>query len=110
MCRLGAMNTLGSGTATRSRSRMQTPSSHVFLYPRLLNTILKVGILAIVGALGMSLGSCSAPVAAIGMVGAGVGTGRLLNDFDDRVTHVLQNAAAAGSLLSSKAARDAQLL
>ena len=56
------------------------------------------------------LSSCSAPVAAIGVIGGGVATKFLLQDMDDRATHVVQNAAAAGSLVSSKAARDVQLL
>lgn len=47
--------------------------------------------------------------AAIGMVAAGVGAGKLLDSLEDRATHVLQNAAAAGSLVASKAARDVML-
>jgi hypothetical protein len=57
-----------------------------------------------------NLTSCSGSVAAIGLIGGGVATKFLLNDMDDRATHIVQNAAAAGSLVSSKVARDLQLL
>jgi hypothetical protein len=61
-------------------------------------------------ALVISLLSCGGAVSAIGVIGGGVATKLLLQDMDDRATHVVQNAAAAGSLVSSKAARDVQML
>jgi hypothetical protein len=57
-----------------------------------------------------NFGGCSAAVPAIGLIGGGVATKALLNDLDDHATHIAQNAAAAGSLLTSKATRDVQLL
>ena len=58
-----------------------------------------------------NLTSCiGGAVAAIGAFSGGVATKLLLQDMDDRATHVVQNAAASGSLVSSKAARDVQLL
>jgi hypothetical protein len=56
-----------------------------------------------------NLVSCG-PVAGIGMIGGGVATKFVLQDLDDRASHIVQNAAAAGSLVSSKAARDVELL
>jgi hypothetical protein len=58
----------------------------------------------------VNLSSCGGAVSAIGVIGGGVATKFLLQDMDDRATHVIQNAAASGSLVSSKAARDVQLL
>lgn len=58
----------------------------------------------------LNLSACGAPVSGIGVIGGGIATKLLLQDMDDRATHVIQNAAAAGSLLSSKAARDVHLL
>ncbi len=54
--------------------------------------------------------SCSPGTAVIGAFGADVASRDVLKNLDDRATHVIQNAAAAGSLVSSKAARDAELL
>jgi hypothetical protein len=60
--------------------------------------------------LAFNLSACGGGGSAIGMISGGVATKLLLQDMDDRATHVIQNAAASGSLVSSKAARDVQLL
>ena len=70
----------------------------------------KIASILLAAVVVFNVGACSAPVTAIGAIGGGVATKLLLNDLDDHATHIVQNAAAAGSLLSSKAARDVQLL
>jgi hypothetical protein len=59
--------------------------------------------------LALCVGCGGTPPAAIGVIGGGVATSKLLDSLEDRATHVLQNAAAAGSLVASKASRDVML-
>jgi hypothetical protein len=70
----------------------------------------KAASIVLVAVVVFNVSACSDSVTAIGAIGGGVATKLLLNDLDDHATHIVQNAAAAGSLLSSKAARDVQLL
>src|SRR5260370_7954457 len=52
---------------------------------------------------------CFEPAGVLTVAAGGVATSAVLDKLDDKVTHIIQQAAAAGSLLSTKAARDLQL-
>jgi hypothetical protein len=64
----------------------------------------------VIAAMAMHAGCTSAPVAPLSFVAAGVTTDKVLKTLSDRVQTLIGQAAAAGSLLSSKAARDLELL
>src|SRR5262249_22300622 len=54
--------------------------------------------------------SCSsAPIAPLSVAATGVTASFVLDKFDEKVTHIIGQAAAAASLVTSKAARDLQL-
>jgi hypothetical protein len=55
------------------------------------------------------LSAVSHAVDPLTVAATGITTSLLLDKLDDKATHIVQNAAAAGSLLTSKAARDFQL-
>jgi hypothetical protein len=52
---------------------------------------------------------CGAGAGVLTVAAGGVATSKVLDKLDDKVTHIIQQAAAAGSLLSTKAARDLEL-
>jgi hypothetical protein len=54
--------------------------------------------------------ACGGPVAPLTVGPTGIATSAILDKLDDKATHVIGEAASAASLVSTKAARDAQLL
>jgi hypothetical protein len=60
--------------------------------------------------LDLVLSSCGGPVAPLTVAAGGLTTDAVLDKLDDKATHIIGQAAAAFSLGTSKAARDAQLL
>jgi hypothetical protein len=56
-----------------------------------------------------SISGCGGAAGVLAVAAGGVATSEVLDKLDDKVTHIIQQAAAAGSLLSTKAARDLEL-
>lgn len=52
---------------------------------------------------------CGTGAGVLTVAAGGVATSKVLDKLDEKVTHIIQQAAAAGSLLSTKAARDLEL-
>src|SRR5690348_3173379 len=53
--------------------------------------------------------SCGGPAAPLTVAAGGIAASKVLDKLEEKVTQIIQQAAAAGSLLSTKAARDLDL-
>jgi hypothetical protein len=69
----------------------------------------RLGILFLVSIMIVSLIRCGGGAAPLTIAASGITVSSLLDKLDDRISHIIGQAAAAGSLVSSKAARDLQL-